>query len=640
MGTWEEIKGNTASITSLKRYGLMALVMTLFVFVWINTHEQEKIMSLTNELNSMKKDIQYASIVASDTAKHLRVSASKAATKAATKAASAAGPPKALVTQASKAAPGRATDPRAFHTTNTGTESKHLMLEVFNANPVKLNDEQYIRNLFSATIRKLGMTEVSMSSVGMVPQGVSAVALLTESHMSIHTWPELGYAALDVFTCGPTNPLDALQYMAEGFDVEKPERDMLWGFINRGKSQLPDEKDLDIINADIYSSKQLVASKKSQYQEVTILETSREYPKEMIDKYKSLDKSPINALDSIYRDIDGEYKKNRCLYIDGVIMSCLADERAYHETLIHPAMLAHPNPTRVAVLGGGEGASLREIYKHKSVEKAYMLELDNTVIELCKKHMPTMSAGAFDNPKTDLRLGDASLFFTDHPDEAKDLDVLFLDILDINEAPPGVQEKLAGAAFIKGMKKSLSKDGVIVVQMGELPQYQKGDPDYGNQVGFMIECLKHFKYGSAYSAPIASFRGSWLFFIVTDSKKTYDNFNKRTAAEFKEALNDKFYDPSEISYISDTMLTQFQGVEGVFDQIFCATDLSNRVQYKDEEVLLKKGEAEDLCRWARSEAGDEKGLNVLLPDAEYVFDPMRAQKWMENLMVARKLGTL
>ena len=95
-------------------------------------------MSLTNELNSMKKDIQYASIVALDTAKHLRVSASKAATKAA----SAAGPPKALVTQASKAAPGRATDPRAFHTTNTGTESKHLMLEVFNANPVKLNDEQ------------------------------------------------------------------------------------------------------------------------------------------------------------------------------------------------------------------------------------------------------------------------------------------------------------------------------------------------------------------------------------------------------------------------------------------------------------------------------------------------------------------
>ena len=88
------------------------------------------------------------------------------------------------------------------------------------------------------------------------------------------------------------------------------------------------------------------------------------------------------------------------------------------------------------------------------------------------------------------------------------------------------------------------------------------------------------------------------------------------------------------------MLTQFQGVEGVFDQIFCATDLSDRVQYKDEEVLLKKGEAEDLCRWARSEAGDEKGLNVLLPDAEYVFDPMRAQKWMENLMVARKLGTL
>ena len=113
------------------------------------------------------------------------------------------------------------------------------------------------------------------------------------------------------------------------------------------------------------------------------------------------------------------------------------------------------------------------------------------------------------------------------------------------------------------------------------------------------------------------------------------------------ALNDKFHDPSEISYISETMLTQFKGVEGVFDQILCATDplghlhLSDRDFYKNEEVLLKKGEAEDLCRWARSEAGDEKrkGLNVLPPDAEYVFDPMRAQKWMKKLMAAGKLST-
>lgn len=65
------------------------------------------------------------------------------------------------------------------------------MLEVFNASQTKLNDEKYIRSLFSQIISKLGMTEVSMSSVAMVPQGVSAVALLTESHMSIHTWPEV-----------------------------------------------------------------------------------------------------------------------------------------------------------------------------------------------------------------------------------------------------------------------------------------------------------------------------------------------------------------------------------------------------------------------------------------------------------------
>ena len=61
-----------------------------------------------------------------------------------------------------------------------------------------------------------------------MPQGVSAVSLLTESHMSVHTWPELGYAAFDVFTCGPTNPMDSIKYLAKAFDVKKPEVDLIW----------------------------------------------------------------------------------------------------------------------------------------------------------------------------------------------------------------------------------------------------------------------------------------------------------------------------------------------------------------------------------------------------------------------------
>ena len=104
-------------------------------------------------------------------------------------------------------------------------------------------------------------------------------------------------------------------------------------------------------------------------------------------------------------------QKNRCLFLDGIMMSCLHDEKTYHETLIHPAMIASPNPRRVAVLGGGEGASIRELLKYSSVEKAYMLELDNDVVDLCKRNLPTMSDGAYSNPRTDLRIGDAFDFF-------------------------------------------------------------------------------------------------------------------------------------------------------------------------------------------------------------------------------------
>src|SRR3989338_9191628 len=86
----------------------------------------------------------------------------------------------------------------------------------------------------------------------------------------------------------------------------------------------------------------------------------------------------------------------RCLVLDGKMQSSEVDEYIYHEALVHPAMLTHPHPEKVFIVGGGEGATLREILRHKSVKQVLMVDIDQEVVESCKLYLPQWSQGAFD----------------------------------------------------------------------------------------------------------------------------------------------------------------------------------------------------------------------------------------------------
>ena len=100
----------------------------------------------------------------------------------------------------------------------------------------------------------------------------------------------------------------------------------------------------------------------------------------------------------------------KIIVIDGDVQSSVADEYVYHECLVHPAMLAHPNPKNVLILGGGEGATLREILKHKSVERVVMCDIDRIAIDMFKQHLPEWHQGAFDDPRTELLHRDARAY--------------------------------------------------------------------------------------------------------------------------------------------------------------------------------------------------------------------------------------
>ena len=136
------------------------------------------------------------------------------------------------------------------------------------------------------------------------------------------------------------------------------------------------------------------------------------------------------------------------LTIDNMFMCTEKDEAHYHEMISHPAMFAHGNVKKVLIIGGGDGASVREIVKHSSVEKVVMVEIDANVVEASKKHLPQM-ASAFDHPKLELIIGDGIEYVAKAA--PKSFDYIIVDGSD----PVGPAEGLFSEKFYRDCKNAL-----------------------------------------------------------------------------------------------------------------------------------------------------------------------------------------
>jgi spermidine synthase len=155
----------------------------------------------------------------------------------------------------------------------------------------------------------------------------------------------------------------------------------------------------------------------------------------------------------------GDY--GRALVLDGKVQSTEKDEFIYHETLVHPALLAHPDPRRVLIIGGGEGATLREVLRHTSVTQAVMVDVDQEVIEVSRSLLPQFHGGAFDDARTQLVIDDARHWLETH-DEV--FDAIIIDLSDPIEEGPCY--RLYTQEFYRLITQRLSEAGVIALQSG------------------------------------------------------------------------------------------------------------------------------------------------------------------------------
>ncbi len=198
----------------------------------------------------------------------------------------------------------------------------------------------------------------------------------------------------------------------------------------------------------------------------------------------------------------------RSLVLDGKTQSTEVDEFIYHESLVHPAMLFHPDPKSVFIGGGGEGGTLREVLAHRSVESATMIDLDREVVELCRAHLPNHHRGSFDDPRVTLRHEDARAFLQSGGDG---FDVIVLDLVDPLEE--GTAYLLYTDEFYRIAKARLNPGGVLVTQSGPA-----GLPNHRECFTTIFHTLSEvFTHAAAAQVHVPAFQTLWGFTIASDA---------------------------------------------------------------------------------------------------------------------------
>jgi len=194
----------------------------------------------------------------------------------------------------------------------------------------------------------------------------------------------------------------------------------------------------------------------------------------------------------------------RVLLLDGCVMLTDRDEFVYHEMIAHPALLLHPNPRRVLIVGGGDGGSVREAVRHDTVESVELVEIDEAVISTAREYFPDLSA-KLDDPRVSIHCEDGFAYLEGHEDR---YDVILVDSID----PVGEAAKLFTSAFYEKVRASLRAGGIAVFQT-ESPFY---NADVLAQVQEKLRNL--FGHVAPYLAHIPTYpSGLWSFTFVSDA---------------------------------------------------------------------------------------------------------------------------
>ncbi len=219
--------------------------------------------------------------------------------------------------------------------------------------------------------------------------------------------------------------------------------------------------------------------------------------------------------------------------LDGIVQTTERDEFIYHEMMIHVPILAHGAASRVLIIGGGDGGSLRESLKHPQVESVTQVEIDASVIDMCKTYLPGHSSGAFDHPKAKVVIDDGFRFVKECEES---FDLIVCDSTD----PVGPGEVLYSEEFYAACRRCLGKSGVMVGHSG-VGWFQTAE---ALQVHERLR--QSFASVDFYCAAVPTYIGGvMMFYFASDDAKlarqSLEVISKRFASA---AIGTRYYNPT------------------------------------------------------------------------------------------------
>ncbi|MGZ5582405.1 MAG: polyamine aminopropyltransferase [Usitatibacter sp.] len=194
----------------------------------------------------------------------------------------------------------------------------------------------------------------------------------------------------------------------------------------------------------------------------------------------------------------------RIFRLDGFNMTSERDEFFYHENLVHPAAVAHPNPRRALVIGGGDGGSSEELLKHSTLEFAHMAELDREVIEVSKALFAKVHRNVFDDPRLKVTVGDGLAYLRE---TSSRYDLVSMDLTD----PVGPSLELYSSATFALAKRAMAAGGALTLHLGSPVSHPQ-------RVRQTIGNLKQvFRLVAPYFVHIPLYGSIWGFACASDT---------------------------------------------------------------------------------------------------------------------------
>lgn len=334
--------------------------------------------------------------------------------------------------------------------------------------------------------------------------GYSTFAMIAESHLSIHTFPELGYFSFDCYSCKTFDVDKVVEVIQKHFAIKKLE-------IQTAVRRIPEiEVPICETKHDSFGTSQKWIVKKT-----------------LFSKQTDFQKCEILDLEAL----------GRCLILDGVLQASEYDSNRYHEAMAHipvSEIVKESDPTKFLIVGGGDGALAHELLKYKSAE-IYQFDIDAEVCVAAKEHLRVLHKGSFDNDRFHLYHSDVFKHRSQHQHE---YDAIFLDLTDDRYEVTECDDTTPATGFLttaslNTLKSWLSPGGTIVIQAD--------NPDF--EVGRKEFALIHKVFASCFGENVSSFvipsitYGSSLAFV-------YGRKNATIAQDFKGFVECEWLTPA------------------------------------------------------------------------------------------------